>query len=316
MPRMNPYSSLPSAGTAAVATDHAHFLAEGPTWDAERSRLLWVDIMDGVVYAGTIEDDDTITTADRFDFPDTAGAVAVAETGELLVAGRHRLYVRHLDGRVYAGPRLISGEERRFNDGKPDPRGRYVVGTKSDGDGAESLLLIDDGRTRVLDDDLTLSNGLAWTPDARTLYSVDTLGRRIYVREYDPATGATGGRRELIAFEGDGDSGGYPDGITIDVDDHLWVAMWGAGCVLRVSPQGEIVARLDLPVPHVSCPTFAGDDLDLLIITTATEGLSAQQLAEYPLSGRLFSARTGHRGLPAHHWNPARVLGNASKGNV
>ena len=316
MPRMNPYSSLPSAGTAAVAGDRAHFLAEGPTWDAERSRLLWVDIMDGAVHTGTIGEDDTITAAARYDFPDTAGAVAVAETGELLVAGRHRLYVRHLDGRIDAGPVLIGGEDRRFNDGKADPRGRYLVGTKGDGDGAESLLLVENGRARVLDDDLTLSNGLAWSPDERTLYSVDTLSRRIFVREYDAATGETGERRELIAFDGDEDSHGYPDGITIDVDDHLWVAMWGAGCVLRISPQGEIVARIDLPVPHVSCPTFAGKDLDVLVITTATEGLSAQQLAEHPLSGRLFTARTGHRGLPAHHWNPTRVLGNESEAHT
>jgi len=313
---MNPYSSLPSVGAVAVAGDRAHFLAEGPTWDAERSRLLWVDIMDGAVYTGTIGEDDTISIVDRYDFPDTAGAVAVSETGELLVAGRHRLYVRRLDGRVESGPVLISGDGRRFNDGKPDPRGRYVVGTKGDGDGPESLLLVEDGRARILDADLTLSNGLAWSPDARALYSVDTLSRRIHVRAYDPATGETGDRRELLVFEGEGESHGYPDGITIDVDSHLWVAMWGAGCVLRISPQGEIVARIDLPVPHVSCPTFAGEDLDLLIITTATEGLSVQQLVEHPLSGRLFAARTGHRGLPAHHWNDSRVFGNTSKGNA
>ena len=290
------YEDVPSAGTVRLATDVSHYLSEGPVWDGIRDRILWVDIMSGTVHAGRLSPDGTIRAEERYDFPDTAGAVAVAATGELVVAGRHRLYFRSVDGAVRAGPELIVGQDRRFNDGKPDPRGRFVVGTL--GPGGELLMRVDGDRVSVLDDDLTLSNGLAWSTDGSRFYSIDTWSKRMHVREYDATTGATG-RRELFAeFEH-----GSPDGMTTDAEDHLWVAMWGEGCVLRISPGGRIVARVDVPAPHTTCAQFAGPDLDTLVITTATEHLSAEQLRANPLSGRLFTVRPGVRGNPPYLWN-------------
>jgi sugar lactone lactonase YvrE len=296
MPVTHHYEDVPSAGTARLATDVSHYLSEGPVWDGIRERILWVDIMSGTVHSGRLRADGTIQAEERYDFPDTAGAVAVAERGELVVAGRHRLYFRSVDGVIRAGVELISGDERRFNDGKPDPRGRFVVGTL--GPGGELLMRVDGDEVTVLDDDLTLSNGLAWSTDGGRFYSIDTWSKRIHVRDYDAATGATG-RRELFArFEH-----GAPDGMTTDAEDHLWVAMWGEGCVLRISPAGRIVARIDVPAPHTSCVQFAGPELDTLVITTATEHLTAEQLRASPLSGRLFTARPGVRGNPPYLWN-------------
>ncbi|GAA2974182.1 sugar lactone lactonase YvrE [Microbacterium terrae] len=293
---MNAPDSARSLGTPRVATGIAHFLAEGPVWDPIRGRILWVDIMAGAVYAGRFAHGGAIDVEEKVDFPDTAGAVAVSAEGEWLVAGAHRLYTRDVDGAIIAGPALIDGEDRRFNDGKPDPAGRFVVGTKGPGD--ELLLQVGaDGAVAVLDDDLTLANGLAWTADGRVLYSVDTLSRRIHVRDYDPATGAVGERRVFLEI-----TQGYPDGMTLDSDGHLWVALWGEGCVVRVSPAGDIVGRVDVPAPHTSCPVFAGPDLDTLVITTATEGMTAEDLAAHPLSGRLFTVRTGHRGIHPNLW--------------
>ncbi|MEZ3161695.1 SMP-30/gluconolactonase/LRE family protein [Microbacterium sp. BWT-B31] len=289
-------ASVPALGTATVATDVSHFLGEGPTWDPIRGRLLWVDIMDGLVYDGRLTDAATVEIDERIEFPDTAGAVAVSAAGEWVVAGTHRLYFRDTRGRIEAGEQLVDGDERRFNDGKPDPAGRFLVGTK--GPGPEELLRVDlDGTATVLDDDLTLSNGLAWTRDGRTLYSIDTMTRRIHVRDYDPVTGATGARRVFLEL-----AEGHPDGMTTDGEDHLWVAVWGGGCVVRISPAGEVVGRVDVPAPHTSCPVFAGPDLDTLVITTAIEGLSEEQRAEHPLSGRLFTVRTGHRGNAPYLW--------------
>jgi len=297
VPMPHHYEDVPSAGTVRLATDVSHYLSEGPVWDGIRDRILWVDIMSGTVHAGRLSPDGTIRAEERYDFPDTAGAVAVAATGELVVAGRHRLYFRSVDGAVRAGPELIAGQDRRFNDGKPDPRGRFVVGTLGPG-GGELLMRVDGDRVSVLDDDLTLSNGLAWSTDGSRFYSIDTWSKRIHVREYDATTGATG-RRELFAeFEH-----GSPDGMTTDAEDHLWVAMWGEGCVLRISPGGRIVARVDVPAPHTTCAQFAGPDLDTLVITTATEHLSAEQLRANPLSGRLFTVRPGVRGNPPYLWN-------------
>lgn len=291
---MNDGTSAPALGVARVATTVTHFLAEGPSWDPIRGRVMWVDIMDGAVYRGRLASDGAIEIEERVHFPDTAGAVAVAASGEMVVAGTDRLYYRSPDGVVTPGRRLITGEDRRFNDGKPDPAGRFLVGTKGPTN-AEQLLLVDaDENVTVIDDDLTLSNGLAWTADGRRLYTIDTLTRRIWVRDYDPATGRTGPRTLFRQIEH-----GHPDGMTTDAEDHVWVAIWGGGCVLRIAPSGDIVGRVDVPAPHTSCPAFAGPDLDTLVITTATENLSPEQREEFPLSGRLFTVRTGiHGGAP------------------
>jgi sugar lactone lactonase YvrE len=301
---MNPFAHVPTIGTPRVATAVANFLGEGPTWDPIRGRILWVDIMAGTVYQGRFALGGGIHIEERIDFPDTAGAVAISRDGELVVAGTHRLYFRAVDGTITAGPEIVDGDERRFNDGKPDPAGRFVVGTKGPTAAEQLIRFEDDGTVAVLDDDLTLSNGLAWTRDGRLLYSVDTLTRRIFVRDYDPGTGAVGTRTLFTELPGDG----YPDGITTDADDHLWVAVWGGACVLRYSPVGGLVGRIDVPAPHVSCVTFAGPDLDTLVITTATENLTEAQLAAYPLAGFLFTVRPGVTGNNPHLWSgaPAR----------
>ncbi|MGH8954594.1 MAG: SMP-30/gluconolactonase/LRE family protein [Microbacterium sp.] len=290
------YASAPMLGLPIAATHIPHFLAEGPTWDPVRKRLLWVDIMAGLVYQGRFTDEGAIEVEQAVQFPDTAGAVAVSRSGEWLVAGEHRLYSRSVDGEIVPGLKLIADPDRRFNDGKPDPAGRFVVGTK--GPGGEMLLQINaEGTPAVLDDDLGLSNGLAWAEDGSALYSVDTLGRCIHVRDYDPATGEAGERRKFCEVPQ-----GYPDGMTIDSEGHLWVALWGEGCVIRIAPDCTIVGRVDVPAPHTSCPTFAGPDLDTLVITTATEGMAPEDIAAYPLSGRLFTVKTGHRGIDPNLW--------------
>ncbi|MDL9978750.1 SMP-30/gluconolactonase/LRE family protein [Microbacterium sp. ASV49] len=297
---MNDVTAAPELGTPRVATETGLFLAEGPLWDPVRERLLWVDILDGCVYRGVLADDGTIEVEDRIRFPDTAGTVAVAASGELVVAGTRRLFFRTPDGAISAGPELISGADRRFNDGKADPAGRLIVGTKGPA-GTRSEVFVrveDDGSAAVLDDDLALANGLGWTADGRRFYSVDTGAGVIHVRAYDPRTGAVGERR-VFATVGDG----HPDGLTLDDEDHVWVAVWGAGRVLRYSPAGEIVGRIEVPAPHTSSVAFAGPALDILVITTAQEGLGDAELAAHPLSGRLFTLRPGFRGGPPPLWS-------------
>ncbi|MFD4960178.1 SMP-30/gluconolactonase/LRE family protein [Microbacterium sp. NPDC058389] len=295
---MDGWERVPLLATAQVATDERLFLGEGPTWDPVRERLLWVDIMAGVVHTGRLRDDGSIAPAERIALPDTAGAVAVAADGALVVAGTHRLHYVAPDGAISSGRELVAGAGRRFNDGKPDPAGRFVVGTL--GPGGELLLRMDADAgepVTVIDDDLTLSNGLAWSADGRRFYSVDTGTARIFVRDYDPVSGEVGERTVFAVLDH-----GHPDGLTVDADDHVWVAVWGGGCVLRFSPYGALVGRVDVPAPHTTCPVFAGPGLDTLVITTATEHLTPAQLAEHPLSGRVFTARTGVRGIPPLLW--------------
>ena len=268
-------------------------------WDPVRERVLWVDILAGTVQRGILNEDGTIAVDEVIAFPDTAGAVAVSAAGEMLVAGRHRLFVRTADGTITAGDALIAGEGRRFNDGQVDPAGRFLVGTivKPGPSTEEQLLRVEhDGKVSVIDDDLSLSNGLAWSADGRRLFSVDTVTRRLFVRAYDPVTGEMGERALFAVVDG------FPDGIATDADDHVWVAVWGGGCVLRFSPRGELVGRIDVPAPHTTSIAFVGPALDTMVITTAREELSDEDAARHPDSGRLFTLRAGVTGLPPRLW--------------
>src|SRR5215211_2327513 len=287
--------------TATPATTEQFRLGEGPVWDAPRSRLLWVDIEGRAVLQGLL-DAGAITVTDRISFDTMVGAVAAASDGTLLVAAQEQLVVRRPDGSWEDGPRVVpAGERRRLNDGKPDPAGRFLVGTLSLEGPSEREVLVRleaDGRLTVLDDDLALSNGLAWSADGRRMFSVDTLRRTVSVRDYDPGSGAVGPRRVHLRLEG-----GFPAGIAMDAADHLWVAVWGGGEVRRYAPDGRLVERMVTGAPHTSSVAFAGDDLRTLVITTATSELGDDQLAAHPDSGRLFTARADVAGLPVPPWH-------------
>jgi sugar lactone lactonase YvrE len=287
--------------TTVRATTEAFRLAEGPVWDAVRRRLLWVDILGGLVLEGVLEAHDLRITG-RHAFDGLIGAVAVAADGTLLVAAQEHLVVVREDGSRVDGPRIIPpGEARRLNDGGTDPAGRFLVGTLSLHGPSEHEVLVrleDDGSVTELDGDLALSNGLAWSADGRRMYSVDTLRQTVHVRDYDAATGAVGERRTHLQLEQ-----GWPDGIAMDAEDHLWVAIWGEGEVRRFAPDGSVVDRLAVPAPHTSSVAFAGDDLRTLVITTATAEMDAAQLRTHPDAGHLFTARTDVPGLPVPPWS-------------
>ena len=171
---------------ARPATTDSFRLAEGPRWDAARRRLLWVDIEAGAVLEGRLDGDRIAVTA-RHGFDGMVGAVTVAADGTLLVAGQERLVVLRPDGSRADGPRIVpAGERRRLNDGETDPAGRFLVGTLALAGGSEREELVrlePDGTVTRLDGDLTLSNGLAWSTDGRTMYRVDTDRRKVFARD-------------------------------------------------------------------------------------------------------------------------------------
>jgi len=286
--------------SATPATDESFSLGEGPVWDAPRRRLLWVDIEGGVVLEGVL-DGDQIAVTDRTGFGGMVGAVAVADDGTLLVAAQEHLVVRYPDGTREDGPRIVqAGESRRLNDGATDPAGRFLVGTLSLAGSSEREVLVRleaDGHMTVLDDDLALSNGLAWSSDGRRMFNVDSLRGTIFVRDYDPGSGAVGPRRVHLRVDG-----GLPDGIAMDAADHLWIAVWGGGEVRRHAPDGTLTERVETGAPHTSSVAFAGEDLRVLVITTATAELTEAQLRAHPDSGRLFTARVEVSGLPVAPW--------------
>jgi sugar lactone lactonase YvrE len=285
---------------AAPASEQRYGLAEGPLWDGRRNRTLWVDINAGRVHSGAF-DGDRVTAETVLQLPETVGAVLCSEAGELLVAGARRLYNVSTDGLLSDGPQIIpEGTASRLNDAACDPVGRCLVGSLALDDRPRQEVLVrveTDGRVNVIDDDLGLSNGLAFTPDGAHLYSIDTTPGIVWVRDYDVDDGAFGQRSEFLQV-----TEGSPDGMCLDSLGNLWIAVWGAGEVRCYSPAGEPVAIVDVSAPNTTSVAFVGPGLDTLLITTAAGQLTAERLAEFPDSGRLFTAKVGVSGLPVASW--------------
>ena len=271
--------------------------------------MLWVDINAGKVHIGRLvsepEQPDQIVPSQEIAFSETVGAVVCSPEGELLVAGARALHAVGIDGAVTTGPVLVPADQpSRLNDGACDPAGFFLVGSMDlagDRQGGESLFRVEQsGSVTVIDDDLTLSNGLAWSPDGRSFYSIDTVPGVLWVRSYDPDTGRCGAREVLLRM-----SDGSPDGMCVDSAGNLWIAVWGRAEVRCYSPAGQHIAVIEVAAPNVTSVAFVGPDLDVLLITTASEQLKPSQVQQYPDSGRLFTCRVGVTGAPVTPWSGA-----------
>ncbi|MFE7418426.1 SMP-30/gluconolactonase/LRE family protein [Rhodococcus sp. NPDC057529] len=287
--------------SATVASTETYLLAEGPAWDPLRRRVLWVDIDGHRVCEGRVVPGRTAiecTAVHRF--AGTVSAVAAAADGRLLVAEQETLTVLDTAGRRTPGPRVIeTGTKSRLNDGKCDPAGRFMVGTLAldARENEEGLFQLRGSHLVPIDTDLALSNGLGWSPVGDVFYNTDTLSKVIWARPYYPDSGVWGTRRALLRFDGE-----YPDGLCVDVDGNLWVAVWGSGQVRCYTTSGHLLTVVEVPAPHTSSVAFVGDDLDLLLITTARSELTDRQLEQYPDSGKLFLAQVGTCGTPSPYW--------------
>jgi sugar lactone lactonase YvrE len=282
---------------ASPATEAHYELAEGILWDDRADVVRWVDIWAGRVLSGRLHER-LITDVTGIDIGQTAGAVAVAEDGGLLVAGARGLAVIAADGTISYGPDLLGDrQDVRLNDGSVDQQGRFVVGTLALGDetGDEVLLRVSpDGLVETLRTGVRLSNGIAFSPDGRMIYHVDTLAKTVSSHSYGPGdfdldepwTPVLTGLPH------------FPDGLTVSKDGSLWVAQWGGSSVRHHATSGELLDVIDVFATQVSCPAFIGPDLTTLAITTAQEGLTDWTDA----SGAIFLAAPGAAGLPAPRW--------------
>jgi sugar lactone lactonase YvrE len=237
-------------------------LGEGPISLGE-DRFACVDIRRGLVLEGNL--DGSLTELRRYDGP--VSALAELDDGGLLVATRHGIETLAQPPESVQLPE--SNPKVRMNDGKPDPRGRFIAGTMADPvlPHAGDLWSFANGRATRLIGGVTISNGLCWSADASTMYHIDTPTRRIDAFDYDLDTGTITNRRTITMID---DDLGDPDGMTIDADGGLWVAMWGGGAVLRYD-HDQLTDRIEVPTPYVTCPVFVGARLDTLLVTTASE---------------------------------------------
>ena len=184
----------------------------------------------------------------------------------------------------------------RFNDGKVDRQGRFWAGTMTPQGATSSLYRIDpDLEVRHMAGGITISNGIAWSPDNRRMYYADSLRYTVYDYRYNLETGEIDKQRVFIEVE---PSFGIPDGLTVDSQGFIWVAFYDGWKVVRYKPDGSIDMQIDLPVARPTCPAFGGQNLDELYITTAVDGLSVDELEEQPMAGDLFMVKPGIKGLP------------------
>ena len=289
-----------------LALDARAELAEGPLWDVERHVLWWVDIN-----AGRVHRFDPATGSDAtIEIGRPVGCVALRADGVLVVAALEALLALDPETGGLKTLAMFGSEpvSLRCNDGKSDPQGRFWIDRLALDRAAGASALVRFGglpefepRFETVLRGLTIPNGLDWSADGRRMYFVDSPGRVVSMFDFDAATGAiANGRAFARVDESVGlQASAVPDGLTVDAEDCLWVAVWGGGCVLRFSPDGSLLGRIDVPVARVSSCAFGGADLTDLFITTAWEDATPDEIAAEPTAGGIYRARPGVRGRPA-----------------
>ncbi|GAA2245604.1 SMP-30/gluconolactonase/LRE family protein [Streptomyces indiaensis] len=261
-------------------------LGEGPTWDAAAGRLLWIDILGSRLH--TYDPATGRRTLRRTE--QHIGAVKPRTGGGLVLNLRDGVGLLDPDGTFrWLHHEPVPG--RRANDAAVAPDGSLWAGTmrydEAPGGGTLSRLT-GDGTAEVVLDDVAVSNGTGWSPDGRLMYYIDTPTRRVDV--FDHADGRLSGRRTLAVIE---ENAGFPDGLTVDAEGCVWVALWQGSAVRRYTPDGELDRVIELPVALVTACAFGGDGLTDLYVTTARVGL-----AEPPaLAGSLFVVPGAGKGL-------------------
>lgn len=269
-----------------VLFDYTGHLPECPTWSESENALYWADILEGEIHRFDLASrEHKIIT-----FHEEVGCFALREKGGFIVAMRNAIWLSDQYGLLQhkicdnpSNPQLA-----RFNDGGTDTRGRFYAGTfwsPGDYNGALLMRVDNDLTPKVVQCDIHGHNGLAFSPDGRWMFTSDTPNGVIYRTPLDEA--GEPGRRELFRRFQEGE--GIPDGAALDVEGCYWSAMFDGWRVARFSPQGELLEEIPLPV---RCPTmvcFGGADMKTLFITTTRENMEGEELAQYPLSGAIFT---------------------------
>ncbi|ALV50033.1 SMP-30/gluconolactonase/LRE family protein [Streptomyces althioticus] len=262
-------------------------LGEGATWDPATGRLLWIDILNSRVH--TYDPATGRRTVRRTE--QHVGAVKPRAGGGLVLNLRDGVGLLDPDDTFrWLHREPVAG--RRGNDAAVAPDGSLLAGTmrydEATGGGTLSRVT-GDGTATVLLDDVTVSNGTGWSPDGRLMYYIDTPTRRVDVCDFGE-DGTIAGRRPLAEIE---EGAGFPDGLTVDADGCVWVALWDGGAVRRYTPSGELDRVIELPVPRVTCCAFGGPGLTDLYVTTARVGLTAP----HPLAGSLLVVPGAGKGV-------------------
>lgn len=286
--------------TAELLVDAHAEVGECPVWDDRAACLWWTDIPAGLIHRTDI----AIGSDQKIPVGQPVGAIGLRGSAGLAVAVRDGFGTIDPDNQVFE---LRTGVEEddlqtRFNDGKPDGAGRFWAGTMAfdEREGAGALYRLDrDWTATAVLHGCSISNGIDWSVDGRTMYYIDTPTGRIDAFRFDLDRGTLGERSTAFAIPA---GMGWPDGLTVDEEGCIWVALWDGWSVARFTPDGRLDRMVAVPVGQVTCPTFGGPDLDLLFVTTAREGFGREGPVGQPHAGGLFVCRPGIRGRQAHRF--------------
>lgn len=275
-------------------------LSEGPRWDEERQELLWIDILGRLMHRAALTSDGRCDDLGTISFDRHVGAAAPVLGGGYVIAATTGFLFLDEAGVV----RELAQPERgrsdvRMNDGMCDPQGRFWAGTMAydESPGAGTLYRLElDGSCSTMLTGLTISNGIGWSPDEGTMYLSDSGTRSVYAFGFGGSTGTISDRRTIVQIER---AGAAPDGLTVDEEGGIWVALWDGGAVNRYRSDGSLLASVQLPVQRPTSCAFGGPELTTLFVTTARVGLDEEALADQPAAGRVLAITgLGVRGSP------------------
>jgi sugar lactone lactonase YvrE len=284
-----------------LLVDFRAVVGEGPLWDERAQVLYWVDIMGHQLCSF----DPARKANTAIDVGQPVGTVVVRESGGLMLALHHGLASFDLETRelkILADPEAHL-PENRFNDGKCDPAGRFWAGTMAfnAARGVGSLYCMDaDLSVRRMLGDISVSNGIVWSLDHKTMYYIDSLKADVRAYDYELATGNIAGERIVCRIPAEL---GLPDGMAIDAEGMLWVAHYNGSRVCRWNPHtGQVLETIPLPVSRVTACAFGGKELDQLYITSASQGMGGEDWKQEPHAGGLFVCQPGVRGVPTYRF--------------
>lgn len=290
--------SINKSKNVELVIDNKSDLGEGSIWNWKTGELIWINITGKILnfYNPKTENNKEMFTGQMI------GTVVPAESGQVIVALKNGIY--SLDPLTGTKKLIVDPEkdlpDNRFNDGKCDPAGRFWAGTMSISGkkGVGALYRLDpDSSIHKMIENVSISNGIVWSPDATKMYYIDTPTQKVMAYDYDNETGEISNPKVAVNVSPEM---GSPDGMTIDADGNIWVALWGGSAVGCWNPEtGKLLKKVEVPAKNVTSCAFGDDDLETLYITTAQQNTSDEELQKFPHAGGVFKTRPGVKGMKA-----------------
>lgn len=282
--------------TAELEYEIKALLGEGAFWNYKTQELYWVDIEGKKlnIYIPSTKINRSI------EMPSLIGTVVPYTDIEAVVALLDGIYKVNLETEEIVLLSDVESDmpENRFNDGKCDPNGNLWVGSmyfEQNKPNASVYKINERGETVKMIDSVTISNGIVWTKDSKTMYYIDTPSANIMAFDFDPETSTISNGRVAVKVS---EEDGFPDGMTIDENDTLWVGMWNGNAIAHFNPKtGELIDKISVPAHNVTSCAFGGENLDILYITTSSLDMTDEEQKAYPLAGSIFKTKPGVKGV-------------------